>query len=117
MRIPFRAFGAFGTSAVLASALLAACSNFPQQPARYTGLVQTVSAEDVTPCKYLGGLYNSSGLTGLFAPKGVDNIKNTLLRQADAMGATHVVWDKPLAGYDSTTLTGKAYDCPVKAAK
>lgn len=107
----------FGASAALALTTLTACSGIPQQPARYTGLVQTVQAEDVTPCKYIGGLYNSSGLTGLFAPKGVDNIKNTLLRQADAMGATHVVWDKPMAGYDSTTLTGKAYSCPVKPEK
>jgi hypothetical protein len=114
MRIPFCVSGA---SAVLALSTLSACGSFPQQPARYTGLVQAVEAEDVTPCKYLGGLYNTSGLTGLFAPKGVDNIKNTLLRQADAMGATHVVWDKPMAGYDSTSLTGKAYLCPTKAAK
>ncbi|MGC4062180.1 MAG: hypothetical protein QM749_15580 [Aquabacterium sp.] len=114
MRIPFCVFGA---SAVLASTMLTACGSFPQQPARYTGLVQAVEAEDVTPCKYIGSLYNSSGLTGLFAPKGVDNIKNTLLRQADAMGATHVVWDKAMAGYDSTSLTGKAYSCPVKPEK
>lgn len=106
-------FSALGASAMLA---LTACGSFPQQPARYTGLVQTVEADDVTPCKYIGSLYNSSGLTGLFAPKGVDNIKNTLLRQADAMGATHVVWDKAMAGYDSTTLSGKAYLC-TKAAQ
>jgi hypothetical protein len=28
------------------------------------------------------------------------------------MGATHVVWDKPAALNDSTSLTGKAYRCP-----
>jgi hypothetical protein len=90
---------------------LAACSSFPHQD-RYGGLVKAVDADDVVHCKYLDHLGSSSGLTGLFAPKGVDNIKNNLLHQADALGATHVVWDKPMAGYDSTTLTGKAYLCP-----
>ncbi len=60
----------------------------------------------------LGSLNSSSGLTGFFAPKGVDNIKQNLLRQADSMGATHVVWDKSNAGYDMTTLRGVAYQCP-----
>ena len=102
----------FGACAALA---LSACASFPHQD-RYAGLVKTVDADDVVHCKYAGALSSSSGLTGLFAPKGVDNIKNNLLQQADALGATHVVWDKAMAGYDSTTLTGKAYLCP-KAEK
>jgi len=97
-----------GASATLA---LSACSTFSQQE-RYRGLVQAVDADDVAHCQAIGHLSSSSGLTGLFAPKGVDNIKNNLLHQADAMGATHVVWDKSYAGYDSTTLGGTAYICP-----
>lgn len=91
---------------------LAACSNMPQHHERYAGHVIEGSADTVIHCKMLDTLGSSSGLTGFFAPKGVDNIKQNLLRQADNMGATHVVWDKPSVGYDTTTLTGKAYQCP-----
>jgi hypothetical protein len=104
-----------GTLGACTALALSACASFPHQD-RYTGLVKTVDVDDVVHCKYIGTLSSSSGLTGLFAPKGVDNIKNNLLHQADAQGATHVVWDKAMAGYDSTTLTGKAYLCP-KAEK
>ena len=101
-----------GASATLA---LSACATFSQQD-RYAGPVKAIEADDAVHCKYIGALSSSSGLTGLFAPKGVDNIQNNLLHQADAMGATHVVWDKSFAGYDSTTQSGRAYICP-KAAK
>jgi hypothetical protein len=90
---------------------MSACSSV-QHHERYAGPVQSANAEDVRHCEFLGNLSSSSGLTGLFAPKGVDNIKQNLLRQADAMGATHIVWDKATAGYESTTLSGKAYNCP-----
>jgi hypothetical protein len=99
------------TIALLASLGLSACSGMPQE--RYAGPVMVVpDADDVAKCKFVDSLGSSSGLTGFFAPKGVDNIKQNLLRQADALGATHVVWDKPTAGLEATTLTGKAYKCP-----
>ncbi|TAK97262.1 MAG: hypothetical protein EPO09_04495 [Aquabacterium sp.] len=91
---------------------LAACTNMPQHHERYAGHVIEGNADMVVNCKLLDSLSSSSGLTGFFAPKGVDNIKQNLLRQADSMGATHVVWDKPNVGYDATTLNGKAYQCP-----
>ena len=95
-------------------ATLAACSSTPQHHERYAGHVIDGNADMVVGCKLLETLSSSSGLTGFFAPKGVDNIKQNLLRQADAMGATHVVWDKASVGYDTTTLSGKAYLCPSK---
>lgn len=91
---------------------MVACNNMPQRQERYAGHVIEGNADMVNLCKLVGSLSSSSGLTGFFAPKGVDNIKQNLLRQADSMGATHVVWDKPSVGYDATTLTGKAYQCP-----
>ncbi|HEX5355701.1 MAG TPA: hypothetical protein VFW93_05765 [Aquabacterium sp.] len=99
------------TCATLVAAL-AACSSAPQHHERYAGHVIEGNADMVVGCKLLDTLSSSSGLTGFFAPKGVDNIKQTLLRQADGMGATHVVWDKPNVGYDTTSLSGKAYQCP-----
>jgi hypothetical protein len=95
---------------LLSALTLTACAGMPHE--RYAGAVKAVDADEVVRCKLLDELGSSSGLTGLFAPKGVDNIKQNLLRQADAMGATHVVWDKPAALNDSTSLTGKAYRCP-----
>lgn len=95
-----------------ATLALGACSNVPHE--RYTGHVIQAEPDTVVACKLIDELSSSSGLTGFFAPKGVDNIKQNLLKQADAMGATHVVWDKASVGYDSTTLRGKAYRCPSK---
>jgi hypothetical protein len=94
------------------SAMLTACSSTPQHHERYTGHVIEANVDMVANCKVLESLNSKSGLTGFFAPKGVDNIKQNLLRQADSMGATHVVWDKSNVGYDATTLSGMAYQCP-----
>ena len=93
---------------------LAACGTF-DQTARYQGNVVATGAANVATCKYMGELSGHSGLTGLFAPKGVDNVKQSLLKQADAMGATHVVWADSSAMPDNTSLTGKAYACPATA--
>lgn len=100
------------TACLPLASVMVACSNMPQHHERYAGHVIEANADMVVHCKLLDTLNSSSGLTGFFAPKGVDNIKQNLLRQADSMGATHVVWDKPNVGYDATTLTGKAYQCP-----
>ncbi len=91
--------------------MLTACGSV-QHHERYSGHVIEANPDMVTHCKLIDTLNSSSGLTGFFAPKGVDNIKQNLLRQADAMGATHVVWDKAKVGYDETSLSGKAYHCP-----
>lgn len=99
------------TSAPLLIALLTGCAGM-QQHERYTGHVIEANPDMVTHCKLIDTLSSSSGLTGFFALKGADNIKQTLLRQADAMGATHVVWNKANVGYDETSLSGKAYRCP-----
>lgn len=96
---------------VVAAMVLPACSSI-QHHERYSGHVIEANADMVAQCKLVDTLSSSSGLTGFFAPKGVDNIKQNLLRQADAMGATHVVWNKASVGYDETSLSGKAYRCP-----
>lgn len=94
---------------------LAACAGMPQD--RYAGKVIAVPADAVARCAFIDDLQSSSGLVGFFGPKGVDNIKQNLFRQADAKGATHVVWGEPSVGYESTSLTGKAYRCPPPETK
>ncbi len=93
-----------------ATVWLSACAAFPQE--RYAGPVVAVPADAVARCALIDKLHSSSGLVGFFGPKGVDNIKQNLLKQADALGATHVVWGEPSVGYDSTSLSGQAYRCP-----
>jgi hypothetical protein len=95
---------------LLLTLALGACANFAG-PHRYVGNVVAVPDTEVSPCQFIDELRSSSGLTGFFGPKGVDNIKQNLLRQADILGATHVVWGEPEVGYDSTTLKAKAYRC------
>lgn len=90
--------------------LLAACATTTD--GRYAGNVIAVEATAVGRCTLLDDLGSSSGLVGFFGPKGVDNIKQNLLRQADVIGATHVVWGVPSVGYASTSLSAKAYRCP-----
>ena len=102
------------TALVLALSTLTACGSFQRTP-RYAGDVVATDASQVTRCTFLGDLRSSSGLTGLFAPKGVDNIKQDLLQQADSLEATHVVWDQAAANLDNTSLSGKAYRCPAAA--
>jgi hypothetical protein len=97
------------TAAALLLSLLA-CATPGNE--RYAGNVIAVHPEAVIQCKFLDDLSGNSGLAGLFGPKGVDNIKQHLLKEADTKGATHVVWDKANVGYMSTTLSGKAYKCP-----
>lgn len=99
--------------ATVALVMLTACGSV-QHHERYAGHVMEANPDMVTQCKLIDTLSSSSGLTGFFAPKGVDNIKQNLLRQADAMGATHVVWNKASVGYDETALSGKAYRCPTQ---
>lgn len=102
----------------LAAALsLGACAGFSSD-ARYAGPVVAVPDTEVSPCQLLDELASTSGLTGFFGPKGVDNIKQNLLRQADALGATHIVWGEPLVGYEQTSLKAKAYRCqPAQSPK
>jgi hypothetical protein len=97
------------TLSVLFTVGLSACAGYSS--IRYAGLVVPVDATEVTPCAFLDEVSSTSGLTGFFAPKGIDNIKQNLLRQADALGATHIVWGEPVVGYDTTTLKARAYNC------
>ena len=108
-----KALASAGTAALALSGL-PGCGTV-DQTTRYQGNVVATGAANVATCKYMGELSGHSGLTGLFAPKGVDNVKQSLLKQADAMGATHVVWADSSAMPDNTSLTGKAYACPATA--
>ncbi|CAH0351957.1 MAG: hypothetical protein C0487_09445 [Leptothrix sp. (in: Bacteria)] len=89
---------------------LAACGTMSSP--RYAGSVVASETGAMARCQYLGDISGSSGLSGFFALKGADDIRQELLRRADVQGATHVVWDRPDAGYTSTTVVAKTYRCP-----
>lgn len=96
------------TLSVLASIGLGACATAPDH---YSGQVVVSTAQATERCEILGELSGSSGLTGLFGLKGVDDIRHGLMRRAEAMGATHVVWGPSTVGYFNTTETARAYRC------
>jgi hypothetical protein len=89
---------------------LAACGTMSNP--RYAGSVVASEAGAVARCQYLGDMSGSSGLSGFFALKGADDVKQELLRRADVQGATHVVWERPDVDYTSTTVVAKTYRCP-----
>ncbi|HYR25430.1 MAG TPA: hypothetical protein VEQ09_06350 [Aquabacterium sp.] len=96
------------TTTLLLGLMLSGCATSPDH---YGGHVTEVTENAVTRCQFLQELSSSSGLTGLFGLKGVDDIKHTLMTQAEGLGATHLVWGKPSVGYVSTTLTARTYIC------
>jgi surface antigen len=93
---------------------LAACATLTSE--RYTGAVIASETGAMARCQYLGDISASSGLFGFLALKGADNAKQELLRRADVMGASHVVWERPDVGYQGTLVTAKTYRCPVDKA-
>lgn len=99
-----------GLLSLVAALGLSACAT--DTDGRYAGAVQPLDEDSAVHCQLIEELSSSSGLVGFLGPKGVDNIKQNLLRQADALGATHVVWGQPVVGYDSTSLKAMAVRCP-----
>jgi hypothetical protein len=94
---------------VIATLGLAACATTSSN--RYAGQVVSSEIGAMARCHYLGSISGASGLSGFFAIKGADNVKQDLLRRADVMGATHVVWERPDVDYEGTSVTAKAYRC------
>jgi len=80
-------------------------------PVKVQGIVITEESA-VANCKYLDNVNGASGLYGMFASKGIENARKEALKQALALGATHVVWVPSDHGYGSTQVQGKAYHCP-----
>ncbi len=76
-------------------------------PAKVQGIVIIVESAGAN-CKYLDNVNGASGLYG----KGIENARKEALKQALALGATHVVWVPTDHGYGSTQVQGKAYRCP-----
>lgn len=98
------------TTLALAALLgLAACATPSSE--RYAGHVVSSEPGAVARCRDLGSISGASGLFGFFAIKGADNVKQDLLRRADALGATHVVWNRPDVDYQGTSVTARAYRC------
>lgn len=93
--------------AALAALLIAGCA-IPPTP---SGAVKPATLDQVAGCQYLDDLSGTSGLYGAFASQGAANARADLLNQAEAAGATHVVWTGQVPGHGSTGVAAKAYRC------
>lgn len=83
---------------------LAACATTP--------VLGVADADDsmVANCRFLGEVHGASGWGGAVAASGMENAKNAARRQAQALGATHVVWASVAGGY-GPSASGRAYAC------
>jgi hypothetical protein len=73
--------------------------------------ITPATAEQVQSCRYLDTVIGSSGLYGYFGSAGADNARSEAMERAQALGATHVVWQDRSASYGSTSVAAKAYRC------
>lgn len=98
------------SSATLAAcALLASCA--APVPAVRSGSVKPATADQVARCAYIDDVGGASGWYGVFASQGIENARAEVLLKAEAIGATHIVWNPPTAVYGGTSVIGKAYRC------
>jgi hypothetical protein len=67
-------------------------------------------ARGVENCSFVGSFTGYSNVAGALASTGIQNAKNDVLDQAEARGATHVVWQSVAVGWGSTAA-GNAYRC------
>lgn len=92
---------------ILAAALLAGCAT----TANLGGPVKPAEAEQVKGCAYLNDVHGSSMWYGMFASAGLDSARTDVLKRAQELGATHLVWSQPDSHFGGTTASGKAYRC------
>lgn len=73
--------------------------------------VRETDAQGAAGCEFLGDVYGKSGWGGAAATGvGVNNARNSALKKAARLGATHVVWGD-IDGGMFTIVSGKAYRC------
>jgi hypothetical protein len=94
-------------SALIVLALLAGCATTATMP----GPIKSAGADQVTACKYVDDVVGSSMWYGMFAAQGLDAARAEVLRNANLLGATHVVWNAPVTHFGGTSASGKAYRC------
>lgn len=78
-----------------------------------TGVVSVVLQDQVGKCSYLDTVIGSSSWYGLFVDKGIENARAYALGKAEALGATHVVWETIDPVHGTTQIAAQAYRCPV----
>lgn len=94
---------------ILLTVALAACAT-SEQPIGVPG-IQSATEQQVAACKYLDTVAGASGWYGVFARKGLENARLAALEQAQALGATHVVWQPLAQGHGSSQAAGRAFRC------
>ncbi len=101
--------------------LLAGCGGFA---GRQSSIVEVGAREDVKGCQFLATFQGPSGYRMWGPPMVIGNFKNEVIRQAENIGATHILWrNNILWGNNfprSNKVTGlgetafvDAFKCPV----
>lgn len=73
--------------------------------------VKEATAQQVTSCKLIKSIAATSPFYGVFAGQAMRVTREKILLEAEAVGATHIVFGQSEAGYGSTTQNAQAFDC------
>ncbi len=90
--------------------LLAACAGDAYAPSRISS-VHVAAEADIAGCRYLDQVHGASSSYGVFAARGVRNARRDAMKQAQTLGATHIVWLNISTPYGGTSAGAKAYRC------
>lgn len=77
---------------------------------RHDETVRVIGPAEAELCTSLGDVHAVSGLYGVFAAKGFELARNSVIRQAKELGANAVVL-QALPGHGSNGVYGLAYRC------
>lgn len=104
-------------AAVFAVALVGCAANTvppgsaPTAASPAPSTVRPVLADAVSNCAYIDDVASVSSRYGIFASQALEDTRGQVLTKAEALGATHLVWEAPVVAHGSTTSRGKAYRC------
>lgn len=95
---------------VMVSVLLTSCASGVGSSFGDNG-VKVAVKEDMRHCKYLGDIHGLSPFYGIFAAPALEAAREAAMKQAQSLGATHIVWGATDTPYGSTSIHADAYSC------
>lgn len=78
-----------------------------------SGALAVTTQDQIGHCSYLDTVIGSSSWYGLFADRGIENARGYAMGKAEALGATHIVWETIPPVHGTTQIAAKAYRCSV----
>lgn len=95
--------------------LLAGCGGFA---GRQSTIIEASDREQVKGCQLLESFQGPSGYRMWGPPMVIGNFKNEAIREAEKIGATHILWRYSIIWRNKSTGLGEtafvdAYKCPV----